>query len=188
MWSALIDLKTSEPAFQSQDFTLTVADASKRIEINHTDMDVRIIGNFDVVQQSIDPSFSTTGWWYSYFEGDSLEVSDLNQSLALEPGQFQIYTTKKLSKPEITARVAEQNAIPAAFRVYPNPVSEWLQIEPIPEKSRLRVIQSSGQVVLEKGLQENQDQVDLSSLSPGLYLLIRQTGDRAPESVKVIVE
>lgn len=62
VWSALIGLKTSEPAFQSQDFALSVAEASKRIEINHSDMDVRIIGNFDVVQQSIDPSFSTTGW------------------------------------------------------------------------------------------------------------------------------
>ena len=28
--------------------SLTVPDAAKRIEINHADMDVRIIGNFDV--------------------------------------------------------------------------------------------------------------------------------------------
>jgi glycosidase len=188
VWAALIGLKTSEPAFRSDDFTLAVSDESKRIEINHPDMDVRIIGNFDVVQQSVNPSFSTTGWWYSYFEGDSLEVSDLNQSLALEPGQYQIYTTKKLSKPEITARVAEHDAIPPAFQVYPNPVSDWLQIEPRPEKSRLRVIQSSGQVVLEMILQENQDRMDLGSLPPGLYLLIRRTGNGAPETVKVIKE
>jgi len=188
VWSALIGLKTNEPAFRSDDFTLIVSDESKRIEINHPDMDVRILGNFDVVQQSVDPSFSNTGWWYSYFEGDSLEVSDLNQSIALEPGQFQIYTTKKLSKPEITARLVEHEANPASFQVYPNPFSGWLQIEPVPENSRLTVIQSSGQVVDEFELQENQDQVDLSTLSPGLYLLIRRTGNGAPEYGKVIKE
>lgn len=188
LWSALIDLKISEPAFRSEDFDLIVDESTKRIEINHVDMDVRIIGNFDVVQQSADPDFSTEGWWYSYIEGDSLEVSDLNQNIALEPGQFQIYTTKKLTKPEITARMENHPGNSAAFRVYPNPFSGWLQIEAVPEKSRLRVIQSSGQVVHEMELHEYTDRVDLSSLSPGLYLLIRQSGNRAPEYVKVIRE
>ncbi|TFH27733.1 MAG: T9SS type A sorting domain-containing protein [Bacteroidia bacterium] len=188
VWSALIGLKTSEAAFRSDDFTLTVSDESKRIEINHPDMDVRIIGNFDVVQQSVDPSFSATGWWYSYFEGDSLQVTDLNGTIALEPGQFQIFTTKKLSKPEITARLLEYEANPASFQVYPNPFPGWLQIEPVPENSRLTVIQSSGQVIDEMELQENQDQVDLSTLPPGLYFLIRRTRNVAPVYVKVIRE
>ena len=188
VWSAMIGLKTSEPTFRSDDFTLSVSGESKRIEINHPDMDVRIIGNFDVVNQSVDPSFSSTGWWYSYFEGDSLEVTDLNGTIALEPGRFQIYTTKKLSKPEITARLAEYKADLAGFRVYPNPVSGLLYMDPVPESSRLTVIQSSGQVVDEIMLQVNQDRVDLFSLPPGLYILIRQTGNRAPEYVKVIRE
>lgn len=188
VWSALIGLKTSEPAFRSTDFTLSVSEASKRIEINHSDMDVRIIGNFDVVQQSVDPSFSTSGWWYSYFEGDSLEVIDLNGSLALEPGQFQIYTTKKLSKPEITARLTDYEIRSARFRVYPNPSSGKIYMDALPENSSLTVIQSSGQVIDEMELQENQNQVDLSSLPPGLYLLIRRTAKGAPEYVKVIRE
>jgi len=44
LWSVLINLKRSEPAFSSDDFTLAVSDAAKKIEINHEDMDVRIIG------------------------------------------------------------------------------------------------------------------------------------------------
>jgi len=188
VWSALIGLKASEPAFQSDDFTMSVSDASKRIEINHPDMDVRIIGNFDVLSQSVDPAFSTTGWWYSYFEGDSLDVSSLNETLALEPGQFQIYTTKKLSKPDITARLPEYEAQSLSFRIYPNPSSGWVHMEPLPENSRLSVIQSSGKLVEDIEMQMNQDQVDLSFLPPGLYLLIRRTRNGAPEYAKVIRE
>jgi 1,4-alpha-glucan branching enzyme len=186
VWSALIELKTSEPAFRSGDFSLSVSGETKRIEINHANMDVRIIGNFDVVQQSVDPSFSSTGWWYSYFEGDSLEVTDVNGTLALEPGQFQIYTTKKLSKPEITASLEAVEPHPAALQVYPNPIADWIQVDPIPERSWLTVIQSNGQVLREISLREYQSRVDLSSLAPGLYVLIRETGNRAPETVKVI--
>ena len=141
-----------------------------------------------MVQQTIDPSFSTTGWWYSYFEGDSLEVSDLNEAIPLEPGQFQIFTTKKLSAPEITARLPEFETASAPFRVYPNPFNDWLQIEAVPEKSRLRIIHSNGQVVQKIELHEYQNRVDLSSLSPGFYLLIRQIGNGASEYVKVIRE
>jgi len=188
VWSALIGLKTSEPAFRSNDFTLDVSEASKRIEINHVDMDVRIIGNFDVVSKAVDPSFSSTGWWYSYFEGDSLNVSDVNMTLALEPGQFQIYSTKKLSKPEITANISGLETVPAAFRVHPNPMTDQIFIDPLPERSRLTIIQSNGQVIQEILLPEHQELVDLSSLSPGFYLLIRRTGNRAPEMVKVIKE
>jgi len=188
VWSALIGLKTSEPAFRSDDFTLSVSDESKRIEINHPDMDVRIIGNFDVQAQSVDPSFSSMGWWYSYFEGDSLEVTDLHGALALEPGHFQIYTTKKLSKPEITASLKGPEAGVAGFRIYPNPSPGWVHLDPLPEISRLTILQSSGRVINEILLTEHQDQVDLSSLPPGLYLVIRRTGNGVTETAKVIRE
>jgi glycosidase len=188
VWSALIGLKTSEPAFRSGDFTLAVSDASKRIEINHPDMDVRIIGNFDVQPQSVDPSFSSTGWWYSYFEGDSLDVNDLHSALALGPGQFQIYTTKKLSTPEITASLKGPEAGVAGFPIYPNPSSGWVHLDPLPEISRLTVLQSSGRVIHEFLLPEYRDQIDLSSLPPGLYLLIRRTGNGATETAKLIRE
>ena len=188
VWSALIGLKTSDPAFRSNDFSLSVSNETKRIEINHADMDVRIIGNFDVVQQSVDPSFSSTGWWYSYFEGDSLEVTDVNATLVLAPGQFRIYTTKKLATPEITASMEEPGSSPASLQAYPNPVADWIHMDPIPQSSRLTVIQSNGQVLREIMLREYQSRVDLSFLAPGLYVLIRRTGHSAPETVKVIKE
>ncbi len=107
VWSALIDIKISEPAFESNDFYLDLSGGSKRIEINDTDMDVRIIGNFDVIEQSSDPSFSRTGWWYDYFTGDSVDVTDVHGLIPLGPGAYRIYTTRKLSKPEITAGIDE---------------------------------------------------------------------------------
>ncbi len=188
LWSALIQLKLQEPAFSSDDFNLYVSDAAKRIEINHEDMDVRIIGNFDVETLSVNPSFSKSGWWYSYFEGDSINVSDLLAPISLEPGGYRIYTSKRLGKPDITAGASLQEAAVSSFHVYPNPVSGMLYLEPTPEKSRLSVISNSGQLVRILEMESNQDQVDLSFLSPGFYLLSRQIGTEVPQFVKVIRE
>lgn len=188
VWSALIGLKLNEPAFGSDDFTLFVSDAVKRIEINHTDMDVRIIGNFDVINQSVDPSFSRGGWWYSFFEGDSTDVTDLHGTISLAPGEYRIYTTKKLYTPDITSGVHETWPEAGDFHVYPNPVSGVLHMEPLPESARLTIFNSSGQVVKTVEMDNNQDQVDLSSLLPGLYIISRRPEKKEPEYVKIIRE
>ncbi|MCD4711153.1 MAG: T9SS type A sorting domain-containing protein [Bacteroidales bacterium] len=188
IWSALIDLKISEPAFESSDFNLVVSGAAKRIEINHADMDVRIIGNFDVLNQSVDPSFSRTGLWYNFFNGDSIDVTDPHGTISLTPGEYRLYTTKRLSKPEITAEVGEYKVGPGDFHVYPNPVTGMLYMEPVPENSWLTILNSAGQIVKILELEGNRDHVNLSSLPPGLYILSRQTGKEAPQYVKVIRE
>jgi len=187
-WSALIGLKHSEPAFTSDDFELYVDEAAKRIEINHADMDVRIIGNFDVEPLSVNPSFSTTGWWYSFFEGDSLNVSDLQAPISLEPGEYRIYTSKRLSKPKITAGVGSFNAVQDQLHVYPNPVGGTLYLEPLPEPARLTLLNSAGKLIQILEVEANQDQVDLSFLPPGLYILNRRAGSGPPQYVKVIRE
>jgi 1,4-alpha-glucan branching enzyme len=108
-YAALIKLKKEEDAFQSTNFTLTTRDALKRIEINHTSMDVRIIGNFDVQAGSISPKFSKTGTWYDYFTGTELSVSNINMAINLAPGEFKIFTTKKLTKPNIPSAPIASN-------------------------------------------------------------------------------
>jgi len=186
IWSALIGLKLNEPAFSSDDFTLYVSDAAKRIEINHADMDVRIIGNFDVEALPVNPSFSREGWWYGFFRGDSINISDMQDPISLEPGEYRIYTSKRLSKPDITAGFHESRAERESFHVYPNPVSGMLYLEPVSESSRLSIINNTGQVVRTLEIEGRQEQVNLSFLPPGLYILKRQSGRNTFQYAKVI--
>ena len=187
LWSALITLKINEPAFSSDDFSLYVSDAAKRIEINHESMDVRIIGNFDVESLSVNSSFSKSGWWYSYFDGDSINVSDLQQTLPLAPGEYRLYTSKKLVKPHIPAGIDIFQGSGSHFHVYPNPVNGILHMEPLPRSSFLTILNGKGQVMMRLDLEANQEQVDLSFLSPGLYILSRQSGNSTNEFAKVLV-
>jgi len=188
IWSALINLKQSESAFSSDDFILNVSEAGKRIEINHASMDIRIIGNFGVESFSVNPSFSKSGWWYGYFEGDSIEVTDPQEPIMLGPGEYRLYTSKRLIKPDITAAIREKVPDRNELQVYPNPARGILFMEPVPDISRLTIINNSGQVIRIINMERMQDHVDLSSLPPGLYILNRRIGKKPPQYVKVICE
>ncbi|MBE0551178.1 MAG: T9SS type A sorting domain-containing protein, partial [Ignavibacterium sp.] len=127
VYSSLIKLKNDYEVFSTDNFTLNVSSSVKKINLNHASMDAFIIGNFGVTQLSSNQNFSRIGWWYDYFSGDSVNVTNLTESITLEPGDFRIYTTTKLPTPEAGILLdVEQidNQVPVEFTLeqnYPNP-------------------------------------------------------------------
>jgi glycosidase len=71
-----------------------------------------LVCNFSVEVGNIDPKFTKTGWWYNYFSGDSIDVTDVNATMTLSAGEWHIYTTTKYS-----------DGFEGVVEVYQNPVS-----------------------------------------------------------------
>jgi len=134
VFTALIDLKKNYEAFRSTDFTLAVSDEAKRININHQTMNVTIIGNFNVVPISINPNFQNTGIWYDFFSGDSVNVTNTQAFIQLQPGEFHIYSTVKLPTPEpgilTDMEVIDEGKVDEYFleQNYPNPFNPSTEI------------------------------------------------------------
>jgi 1,4-alpha-glucan branching enzyme len=171
VFTALIELKNEEPAFSTNNFTMHVADALKRIELNHSDMDVRIIGNFDVVSRFADPSFSKTGTWYEFFTGNEIDVSDVNAEIQLAPGKYSLYTTKKLDTPEIIASAKENSFENFSLKLFPVPAKDFLSIENEKSMEHIIVYDLNGRKVLAESLTSTEHALDISILEPGMYLL-----------------
>ncbi len=124
IFAALIGLKKTQPVFTTQTYTLDVSGAIKRIWLRHSSMDVTVLGNFDVVEQEVNPNFTRTGPWYEFFTGDTLNVTDTTAALTFKAGEYRLYTTVDLPKPYFTgideANVPELMA-GKHIMVYPNP-------------------------------------------------------------------
>jgi Secretion system C-terminal sorting domain len=62
---------------------------------------VTIVGNFDVVAQTLPPYFQHTGTWYDYLTGQSFNVfsTGSNQTINLAPGEYRIFTDVQLPVP-----------------------------------------------------------------------------------------
>ncbi|MCA2004398.1 MAG: T9SS type A sorting domain-containing protein [Ignavibacterium sp.] len=130
----LIKLKTNYEAFSTTNYTMDTGGYIKKINLYHPTMDVAIIGNFYVGALTPSANFSRTGWWYDFFSGDSINITNPTQPMTLQPGEFHIYTTEKLPTPEpgILLDVEDsEETIPKEFNLeqnYPNPFNPATKI------------------------------------------------------------
>jgi hypothetical protein len=194
VYAAVSKLKTQYPAFSTNNFNLDVGGLIKRIFLYHPTMDVVILGNIHVQPISFVPGFNKTGTWYEYFTSTSLNVTDLNAQITLQPGEYRIYTTLQLPAPDLSPVIplsTDEIEITRflddpGLRTYPNPMtSAGTSIDfylSLPDEITLEIYDLGGRKVhtllkgekLEAGNQLywwNGADDSGAKLRPGLYIL-----------------
>jgi glycosidase len=186
VYSATLKLRNDHETFRSLDFNYLLFGSVKRMKMNHPTMNGISIANFDITDQSASPSFQHTGYWYEYFTGDSLEVTDLAMTFTMKPGEYRIYTDVRLDKPTITestASIEELSKESFELNVYPNPASDYFKIDFSSNKSEafeVLLINENGQVVdSKKGVTKSGDnsiEFNTSRLESGAYHALVKVG------------
>ncbi len=131
IYQSLNNLRKTQDAFNTSSYTYSLNGMQKSIQLNSGGMSVNVIGNFDIVSASIAPAFQQTGKWYDYFSGDSITVAGLNDPITLQPGEYRLYTTKRLTPPRDVVGIKDIRADGGAgfANVYPNPSTGLFYIE-----------------------------------------------------------
>ena len=191
VWAALIHLRKTQPVFQTSDFTMNVGETSllKSIQlVDPSSMDVDIIGNFDVTSGSIDPKFPKTGKWYDYFSGDSITVANVNAPITLQPGEYHIYTSKRLTPPDFVTGVQDHklNDDFSVFQIYPNPATSNIELKMNLKSATdgsISLYDLTGRKVktfykgnLAQGV--NKMDFDVSGVGQGLYFVVLNTNNQ----------
>jgi hypothetical protein len=107
--------------FQTTEFTTDLTGLVKKIKLTANGKYAVIIGNYDVGGKTVTPGFQHVGTWYDYMSGDSLVVTDVNQSVALKQGEYKLYLSERVANPY---SVNSQNAETFKVTVAPNPVTD----------------------------------------------------------------
>lgn len=156
--SELISLRKKYKVFNTTNFSINAYPSVKRIDLYDSTMNVSIVGNFDVISRTNDFIFSSDGYWYEYFTGDSIKIENGKIKLELEPGEFKIFTSKKIPTPknglELITSV-ESNSVNNSkdyiiFQNYPNPFnsSTWLKwYNPQTQRVTIKLYDALGQVI-----------------------------------------
>ena len=195
---ALIHLKRDYEVFRTTDFDHSVTNYRKVLHLNDPSMNVTVVGNFNVIGQSIDPNFQHTGMWYNYFSGDSLQVDDVNMQLNMRPGEYRLYTDQKLPVPpggfqDFILDAEEATQILSALAIFPNPSRGTFTIDYALERSaqvEIELLNILGQKI--QGIKSErhaagvyQENLELS-LAAGTYWL-RFTVDGQQETKKIVI-
>lgn len=179
---SLIELRLSHDVFRTDDFQLALGGKLKRMKLNDDDMNVVVLGNFDVFSGDINPAFQHTGMWYEFFTGDSLNVTSTSAQINLQAGEYRLYTDQPLNTPAITnTSVFKVKTLDAT--IYPNPARDFVNVEFTLEGTTdvtMQIINLNGQVM--KNIQqgrlmtgEHRLQIDINDLPFGNYILQIQT-------------
>jgi hypothetical protein len=147
VWAALIHLKTTYSTFQTTNFNTYFTDSIKIIRLYDNNFNAVGIGNFGVTTISASPGFNHTGWWYDYFSGDSMNITNGNQSISYKQGEYHLYTDKYLPTPNLAA------GLPTGIdEVTEAPKNEELLLYPNPSNGSFNMafdLNEGGKLILE---------------------------------------
>ncbi len=174
VFSALNHLKSEYDVFSTDQFELSQSGNLKVLQLYDDEMDVVILGNFNVEEKEINPGFPYTGEWYEFYSGDTLEVSEVNDYITLAAGEYRLYTSLKLYDPDIPASIFDnlKNEYKSA-RVYPNPSSDIIYFEleqNYYQNGQIYLYDINGRLQKQKDLNEQGTiQLNISELNEGIY-------------------
>lgn len=187
VFAALIHLKKNYKVFETNDYSHSLTSFTKRINLNDDEMNVTILGNFDVVSKGVFPQFQHEGWWYEYFSGDSINVVDVNDVINLEKGEYLFYTDVRLTKPNLQTEI-ETEIHSNSIHFYPNPTADflYLEIKDWDLHSTYEIFKVNGEVILSEKIVSS-SKIDVSKLSSGIYFVRLKSGKNS-QTFKFIKE
>lgn len=168
---ALIGLKENEPIFSTSTYSLDVSGTIKQLTLTENENEVHVVANCDVNTNISTVTFSSTGYWYDYFDNDSINVTSVNYTRLLDPGEYHLYSNHKLYGfgNSVMTGTLDLRSLPAAS-VYPNPTTGMLYLDsPVPSIS-VELFSSDGTLLMKHTLY-NQSPLDLTGLHNGMYLI-----------------
>jgi hypothetical protein len=191
VYKATMYLRQNYPTFQSLTFTHALTGTMKRIVLTDPAMDAVVMANFSVQVTNTIGSFTSTGWWYEYFSGDSINVTTTNMAMTFQPGEYRIYTQQRIAKPSIlpVLGLADNSNEISSFALAPNPFVDELEIVFEAQKNEpctVQVLDLTGKIVYTNQLYSDAngqyyDVLSLGHLQVGTYFLRMSIGDQTQQ-------
>jgi glycosidase len=181
-------LKNTYEIFSTKNITTWLSGDVKQYRLAHEGDYIQAVGNFEVVGKGTTVNLPTTGVWYEYFSGNTFEVNETQFNTTLEPGEYRLYSTMELDwKVDMSpVNTFEVDGI--------HPDFEKLEIFPIPAKDFIRWNAALAEIELydingsKLSRLSGVDEMDLSGLASGIYILLAKGENGKLYQNRVIVE
>jgi glycosidase len=172
VYSAMLRLRTQFDVFTSGQETLSVNGATKKIQLTLADHNITLLGNFSLSEIPVTPGFQHTGTWFEFFSGNELAVTDVNTSVLLKPGEYRLYSDKKLPAFKELATTIPSKESANGLHAFPNPVKDNLTVQTREQINGLELFTIDGKLIQIAPIGKNNNlNLDLEPLNPGFYFL-----------------
>ncbi|WP_207421043.1 alpha-amylase family glycosyl hydrolase [Desertivirga brevis] len=97
-YAKFIRMKLNNPVFGSGTFEYSLIGAIKSLRIWDREMQVLVVGNFDVVPLTANLAFPSTGAWFDYVSGKTINITSTTLSISYAPGEYHMYSNVPLKE------------------------------------------------------------------------------------------
>lgn len=173
IYKAMLGLRKEHPVFSSGDISMAVNGATKRINLTDNNLNVTVLGNFDVVSAFVNPNFQKSGIWYEFFTGTTLNVTAPTQQLVLQPGEYRLYTDRYIT-PLVNPGTSTNEKVKekeTKISIYPNPVKTSLFINCGENGGEVEILNSKGQKIAKESSKESLMFFSTANFAPGVYFV-----------------
>ncbi|NQU55126.1 MAG: T9SS type A sorting domain-containing protein [Bacteroidetes bacterium] len=168
----LNDLKQNYEEFTPDIFKYDLTGVIKWYELSKGANHVFAVGNFDIIEQNTDLTFATIGKWYDFFNNDSIEITNLQQSITLTPGEYRLYSTRKFNNPHVITDIDNISVFNENILIYPNPATNEINISSQQAISKVQIYSVTGKLILQTNSgSENIKKINIEGFMPGIYLV-----------------
>jgi hypothetical protein len=171
-------LKTTQPSLRNLGHFMDVGGYEKVVRFTAPELNVVIVGNFDVVGQEMNPGFPFGGVWYDYLNDDSLDVGNPGNAFNYGPGEYHVYIDRRIVPPA-TTYVQEPSSVTTSLEnedviAFPNPMLDRVTIRanrPLNANDLITISDLSGRIVLTTtGTGSKEFTFSSENLESGIYL------------------
>lgn len=163
-------LRNQSNTFADGKVSGSLSGLTKVLQVTHNDMNVVVLGNFDLTVKSATAKFAHTGEWFDYLNQTVYSVSDVSQNFDLQPGECRLFIDKKVEYPGFSVGIQQHDVNDLNdlnVNVYPNPVDDKLQIDAKQAIQLVEIVSMQGSVIMQQ--KGNVNMLNTTSLHSGVY-------------------
>ena len=131
-YASMFQLRNQYEVFHTSDFEIIQPSTSvKGIHLRTPDHSIAMMGNFGVNPGNTTRTFPFAGKWYEFFSGDSLVVTNADESILLKAGEYRLYSNQPFD-PDIRKLVTSTvfiNPYEIGLKLYPNPTNGEINVD-----------------------------------------------------------
>lgn len=129
VYSAMNFLKSNYTVFAKGTINHNLTSTVKTMLLSDSSLDVFVAANFGTTTLPLIRKVTRTGWWYNYFDGDSVYFNNTSDTVQLGPGKYVLLTDLKLEKPKIDiSTYVEELETKSEITIFPNPTTGLVNI------------------------------------------------------------
>ena len=176
IYRTFMNLRNDYNVFHTTDFYTELNGVVKKTWLQKDDHKIHALSNTNVDQTSTTVYLQESGTWYELFTGDSFTTSNSTFGITMEPGEYRLYSNKKLEIAPFEFKEEQNKADKIKrieFNLYPNPAKEHLEINFSNDHdlSFIRILDLQGRTLQTYQTSNQKIRIPLNQISNGIYFV-----------------